>query len=447
MPALGQSVEEASITAWLKNEGDPVKTGEPICTIQTDKAEIECESTATGILRKILVEPDVFVAVMTPIALVGEADEAIPDSVGGAPAAASAAAAAAPSAPEPAPEPAAAPAAPAESSSAPAASAAAPGAPVSPRARAAAHELHVDPSLVAGSGVGGRVMEADVQAFAADGPKATSTAKRVAAQAGVDLRGVEGTGVGGRITKDDVAARGTTTAPAAAPAAAAVPVAPSGLGTVTPLTPMRKIIAQRMSESKFTAPHYYVSIEVDMKEAVAFRGAQTSFKPSFNDLVLRGVVRAIQKVPAVNARWLGDSIEVLPDINLGVAVALPTGLVVPVIRQAQTKSLQDISRESRALGEKAKNNKLLPDDYQGNTFTVSNMGVYGIDHFTAIINQPDSAILAVGAIKDQVVAINGGICIRPRMMMTISSDHRVIDGAVAAQFMAALKEVLEAADF
>jgi len=440
LPALGQSVEEASIVAWLKNEGDPVKEGEPICTIQTDKAEIECESTASGVLRKILVAPDVFVPVLTPIALVGEKDEAIPEGVG----------AAAPSAPVEAPPASPATDAPQPKVAAQPSPAASPAparidAPVSPRARAAAKEVHVDPAVIAGSGVGGRVMESDVRAYAQSAPKATSTAKRLAEQQGIDLRALEGSGAGGRITKEDVQNQAGQVK--AAPSAAGVPLAPSGAGTVTPLSPMRKIIAERMSASKFTAPHYYVSIEVDMQDAVAFRNAQTAFKPSFNDLVLRAVVRAIQKVPAVNARWLGDAIEILEDINLGVAVALPTGLVVPVIRQAQHKSLQDISRESRALADKAKNNKLLPDDYQGNSFTVSNMGVYGIDHFTAIINQPDSAILAIGAIKDQVVAINGGICIRPRMMMTISSDHRVIDGAVAAQFMAALKEALEAADF
>ena len=440
LPALGQSVEEASIVAWLKNEGDAIKEGEPICTIQTDKAEIECESTASGILRKILVEPDVFVPVLTPIALVGEKDEAIPETAGASAPSAPAAKAEAPAAPAPV-----ASAASTKTTPPPSAAPARIDAPVSPRARAAAKDIHVDPSVIAGSGVGGRVMEADVRAYAGVAPKATSTAKRLAEQQGIDLRALDGSGTGGRITKEDVLAQAGQAK--AAPSAAAASVAPSGAGTVTPLSPMRKIIAQRMSESKFTAPHYYVSIEVDMQDAVAFRNAQTAFKPSFNDLVLRAVVRAIQKVPAVNARWLGDSIEIMEDINLGVAVALPSGLVVPVVRQAQHKSLQDIARESRALADKAKNNKLLPDDYQGNTFTVSNMGVYGIDHFTAIINQPDSAILAIGAIKDQVVAINGGICIRPRMMMTISSDHRVIDGAVAAQFMAALKETLEAADF
>jgi pyruvate dehydrogenase E2 component (dihydrolipoamide acetyltransferase) len=210
---------------------------------------------------------------------------------------------------------------------------------------------------------------------------------------------------------------------------------------------MRKIIAQRMVESKFGAPHFYITVEVDMKEAVAFRGALPNFKPSFNDLVMRATTRAIQAFPVVNAKWLGDAIEMRSTINLGFAVALPAGLIVPVVKGIESKSLQDISRDCKALVEKAKTGKLTPDDYQGNTFTVSNLGAFGVDHFTAIINQPDSAILAIGQIKDRPVVIDGGIQVRPIMKLTLSSDHRVIDGAVAAQFMGHLKTLLETADF
>jgi pyruvate dehydrogenase E2 component (dihydrolipoamide acetyltransferase) len=184
-----------------------------------------------------------------------------------------------------------------------------------------------------------------------------------------------------------------------------------------------------------------------MAAAVYFRGSLGSFKPSFNDLIVRAVALAVQQWPDVNARWMGDAIEIVADVNLGVAVALPTGLIVPVLRSVQTKSLQQINAETRDLAEKARTGKLLPDDYSGNTFTISNLGAYGVDQFTAIINQPDSAILAVGQIKDRPVVIDGGIHIRPIMKMTLSSDHRVIDGAVAAQFMGCLKETLEAAAF
>jgi pyruvate dehydrogenase E2 component (dihydrolipoamide acetyltransferase) len=289
----------------------------------------------------------------------------------------------------------------------------------------------------------GRVMEADV--LAAFGAKATPTAKRMAANAGIALTAISGTGIAGKITKADVA--GAMTAATAATAAAAVPPAglPEGIKRV-PLTPMRRIIAERMAASKFAAPHYYVTVEIDMSKAKALR-AKLPFKVSYNDLVLYAAVRAIREFPAVNVQWAGDALLQMPDVNLGVAVALPTGLIVPVIKQAHTLSLEGMAAAAKSLATKAQNNKLLPDDYTGNTFTVSNLGAYGVDHFTAIINQPDSAILAVGQMKDRPVVVDGGIHIRPIMKITMSSDHRLVDGAIAAQFMGKLKEILESADF
>ena len=424
MPQLGQSVEEASIVRWLKNEGDAVAKGEPLLEVQTDKAEIECESPAGGTLRKIIVPTDVTVPVMSVIALVGEASEPLPDLAKYGHAAS---------------------AAPAEKASAKApdvvkASAPVPaaqnieptGRAVSPRARRAAEALHVDAGLVPGTGVGGRVMEADVKAYA-ESVRATPTAKRAAAASGIDIARVSGTGPRGKVTKADVAG--------AMPAAPAIP---AGETRRIPHTPMRRIIAQRMVDSKSSAPHYYVTVEVDMAEAVALRKS-LPWKPSFNDIVLRTTAVALTQFPAVNARWQGDAIEEQGDVNLGFAVAMPSGLIVPVVRGAQSKSLQDISNECKALTEKAKIGKLLPDDYAGNTFTISNLGGFGVDQFTAIINQPDSAILAVGQIKDRPVVIDGGIHIRPIMKMTLSSDHRVIDGALAAQFMGHLKSLLETA--
>ncbi|HRZ18232.1 MAG TPA: dihydrolipoamide acetyltransferase family protein, partial [Candidatus Hydrogenedentes bacterium] len=266
----------------------------------------------------------------------------------------------------------------------------------------------------------------------------TPVARRVAENAGVDLRGVSGTGIGGKVTKDDVLQ--AKAAPAAAPA-------PAPGAQRAPLTPMRRIIAQRMCESKFAAPHYYVTVEVDMLAAKQFRAGNKAFKASFNDLVLFAAAKALREFPQVNARWCGDAIEQVPDVNLGVAVALPTGLIVPVIRQAQLLSLEGLCAAAKSLAAKAQTGKLLPDDYTGNTFTVSNLGAYGVDQFTAIINQPDSAILAVGQIKDRVVVIDGGIHIRPIMKLTLSSDHRVIDGSVAAQFMGRLKALLEEGAF
>ncbi len=448
MPQMGQSVEEAEITQWLKQEGDSVAEGEPIFTIQTDKAEIECESTATGVLRKILVPEEVEVPVLTVVALVGAADEDLPDlaqyavgtestpAASPAPTPASEAAA-----PETAPAPEAAPAAPSE---APVPSAGKGFA--SPRARAAGKRLDIDARALPGSGPGGRVLEEDVLAYheAQESVPSTPSARRMAKMEGVDLTAVPASGPRGHVLKEDVR-QALASGPAAA-AQAPLPEA-SGEGKVIPLTPMRRIIAERMVQSKFSAPEFYITVEVDMKNAVAFRTSLPHFKPSFNDLVLRATARAIQDFPQVNARWLGDAVEELPDINIGFATALPEGLIVPVIKQIQKKSLQDINRETKELAGKAQAGKLTPEDYSGNTFTVSNLGAFGVDTFTAIINQPDSAILAVGQIKDRVVVIDGGMQIRPIMKLTLSSDHRVLDGAVSAQFMGRLKEILENADF
>ena len=431
LPKMGNSVEDAEIVKWFKSEGDTVQEGDPLFSIQTDKAEVECECTAGGVLRKILVPAGVEVPVLTVVALVGAADEALPEGVGGAAPAPASAVPAAQSAPAAAAAPAAAPAAAVTAGGV---------AKASPRARKLAEEKGVDLGAVAGTGPGGRVLSEDVEAAAAalGSVKATPVARRVAENAGVDLRGVSGTGIGGKITKDDVLQ--AKAAPAAAPA-------PEPGAKRAALTPMRRIIAQRMCESKFAAPHYYVTVEVDMLAAKQFRAANKAFKASFNDLVLFAAAKALREFPQVNARWCGDSIEQVPDVNLGVAVALPTGLIVPVIRQAQLLSLEGLCAAAKSLATKAQTGKLLPDDYTGNTFTVSNLGAYGVDQFTAIINQPDSAILAVGQIKDRVVAIDGGIHIRPIMKLTLSSDHRVIDGSVAAQFMGRLKALLEEGAF
>lgn len=432
LPKMGQTVEDAAIVEWFKKEGDAVEEGEAIFSIQTDKAEIECESTASGILRKILVQAGVEVPVLTVVALVGAADEPLPDlSKYGVGSAAS---------PPAATESAAAAETPVHASASPPQTARmGEEVFVSPRARKTAAAKGIDPATLRGSGVLGRVMEADV--LAAAGKKITPTAKRMAANAGVDVRTLEGTGIGGKVTKADVA---RAAARPAAPAAVTASL-PAGVKRV-PLTPMRRIIAERMSSSKYQAPHYYITIEADMSAGKALRG-QLPFKVSYNDLVLYATTRALCEFPAVNAQWAGDAINQMPDINLGVAVALPTGLIVPVIKKAQTLSLEAMSKAAKALAEKAQNNKLLPDDYTGNTFTVSNLGAYGVDNFTAIINQPDSAIIAVGQMKDRVVVIDGGIHIRPIMKLTMSSDHRVVDGALAAQFMGRLREILEAGDF
>ncbi len=430
LPQLGQSVEEASIVAWHKNEGDTVEKGELLFSVQTDKAEIECESSAAGVLRKILVEIGVEVPVMAVVALVGEADEPVPDL--------SEYETAAPSA-QPTPEP-------EETAGPPATVSTETDEPgdwdtefVSPRALKRAAELNVSPVLAKGTGAGGRVTEADILALSKrlKSVKITPTAKQLAVAAGLDITRIRGTGAGGKITKSDIA-----DAIQSGPVAAAE----SQVERV-PMTPMRRIVGQRMSESALEAPHYYETFEVDMSAAVAFRNALGSRRPSLNDLIVYCAARAIREYPYVNARWTRDAIELVKDINIGIAVALPEGLVVPVLQQVQHMSLDQIRQKSRELVKKARSGKLLPDDYTGNTFTVSNLGSFGVDHFTAIINQPDSAILAVGEVKDKPVVIKGGIHIRPMMKMTISSDHRVIDGAVAAQFMSRLRDNLEEGEY
>lgn len=456
LPQLGQSVEEAAIVEWLKKEGDQVAKGDVLFTVQTDKAEIECESTADGVLRKVLLEPDIEVPVMTVVALVGEPDEPLPDlsqyeQAPGTPQT-EAVSQEAPRAPaakkdqQVEPEPADAPLTETVGTGTPPAGESF----ASPRARRRASELGVDYRLASGTGPGGRIVEDDIKALAESlrAVKITPVAKRMAAEAGLDIRQLEGTGPGGKITKADVETASKAAAAAPAPAATGVPEGAAGMKAgVTPLTPMRRTIAERMCASKFSAPHYYITVEIDMHEAAAFRKSAAGCRPSFNALVLYAAAKALRSYPHVNARWKGDAIEVVDDINLGFAVALPAGLVVPVIRQIQNKSLEAVHNEAVALARKARDGKLTPGDYSGNTFTVSNLGSYGIDQFTAIINQPDSAILAVGRIKDRPVVIDGGIHVRPMMNLTLSSDHRVIDGALAAQFMGKLRTILEAAQF
>ncbi len=439
LPVLGQSVEEASIVEWFKKEGDTVAKGDPIFSIQTDKAEIECESTASGVLRKIIVGPDIEVPVLTVVGLVGDADEELPDLAQYAVEAAEAAPEEEAPAKAEAPPATPAPEAPAPSAAPIPSPAPASGEIIaSPRARAFAKSANVDIRFVRGTGAGGRIMETDVAAYGAI--KITPVARRLARDAELDISLIEGTGPGGRITKDDV------TRAAAAPKAAVRTGPASGEVTRVALTPMRRIIAERMCASAYSAPHYYVTVEVDMAEAMAFRKG-LDFKASFNDLLMRAVALSTGEFPDVNARWADDAVELLGDVNIGVAVALPTGLIVPVVRQVQDKTLQGVAQDSTALIEKARTGKLTPDDYSGNTFTISNLGAFGVDHFTAIINQPDAAILAVGQIKERPVVIDGGIHVRPIMKMTLSSDHRVIDGAIAAQFMGTLKGRLESADF
>ncbi len=439
MPKLGQTVEEAMIVQWLKQEGDEVKEGEPLFTVQTDKAEIEFESPAAGTLLKILVEAGIEIPVLTVVALIGDKNEAIPtEYTQGAISGTSTQSkieeknevkgtkvVEIPSSPTVT--------VPTMVTSEEVIA--------SPRAKKLAEKHNVSLQGIQGSGVGGRIMSSDVEMAVKSQVKATPVARKLAEQGGIDLQSVKGTGVHGKIMKEDVEKTKTSPPKETAP----LPTFPTTIQKV-PLTPMRKIIAERMGQSMHIAPHYYITVEIDMTNAKTLRG-KLPFKVSFNDIVLYATVRTLREFPLVNVQWGGDCIIQMPDINLGVAVALPQGLIVPVVKKAQELSLEGLAKKAKELITKAQNNKLLPDDYTGNTFTVSNLGPYGVDHFTAIINQPDSAILAVGQIKDRPVVVEGGIFIRPIMKVTMSCDHRVIDGALGGQFMGRFREILEMADF
>jgi pyruvate dehydrogenase E2 component (dihydrolipoamide acetyltransferase) len=440
---LSPTMEEGTIVKWNKNEGDAVKSGDVLAEIETDKANMEMEALGGGILRKILVPAGGKAPVGALIGVIAGKDEDISKLL--ATAAAPAPAAAAPAAPAPA---VAAPAPPAESQPAaapapaatpeqpqaqpapqPAAGAAAP-APAAPAPAAAAP---------AAQGDGGRV-------------KASPLARSMAAQQNIPLGSVPGSGPGGRIIKRDIeawsqAGPAPAAAAAGAPAPAAVPAAP----VITPgqeiaLSGMRKTIARRLSESKVQSPHFYVTVEIDMEGAAALREQvqkAEETKVSYNDIIVKACAKALRRFPAVNASWRGESIAVHGEVNIGVAVAINDGLIVPVVRNADRKSLLEVSREVKELAGRARERRLKPEEFSGGTFSISNLGMYDVTAFTAIINPPESAILAVGAVREVPVVKGGAVVPGLRMQVTLSSDHRVIDGALAAQFLAELRRLLE----
>ena len=276
----------------------------------------------------------------------------------------------------------------------------------------------------------------------------------MAASKNIDLSSVAGSGPGGRIIKRDIeswsgggASRAASSAPATAPAArSAAPVPSIAPGTAVPLSNMRKVIAKRLSESKFTAPHFYVTMEIDMDGAVDLREQiqrLEEVKISFNDLVLKACAKALTRFPMVNASWGGESIQTHSEVHIGVAVAIADGLIVPVVRNADRKSILEISREVKDLAGRAKDRKLKPEEFSGSTFSISNMGMFDVTEFTAIINPPEVAILAVGAVKKMPVVDGDQIRVGHRMRVTMSSDHRVVDGALAAQFLNEVRRLLE----
>ena len=307
---------------------------------------------------------------------------------------------------------------------------------ITPRAKMAAEEAGIDYSGIAGSGTDGMIIERDVIAYIESGAKATPLAKKVASQSGVSLDDVSGTGARGKIVKDDILA---------AVAARAAGGAVRGEKLV-PFTGMRKVVATRMRDSLETAAQTSHKISVDMTEAANLRAAfkKQDKRVSYNDIVSLAVCRALKDYPMMNAQMTDEGILVKDYVNLGIAVAIDRGLIVPVINDADLMSVEEIGIMTRDLADKAKNGTLKPDEYKGGTFTISNLGMFGLDSFVAIINQPESGILAVGAIKKTPVVLdNDEVAVRPIMSLTLSYDHRVVDGAPAAQFLSAVKAYLE----
>jgi pyruvate dehydrogenase E2 component (dihydrolipoamide acetyltransferase) len=445
MPKLGLTMETGKISEWKKKEGEQVKKGEILLVVETEKITYEVESPGDGMLHIVVpAEGEVPVA-----ALIGylAADKADYDKVaagGGAPAAA-AAPSVAPAAAPAAAAPAAAPAAPAPSR--------APGERVkaSPLARKLAQDAGIDIAAVGGTGPDGRIVKKDVMSYsAANKFRITPVAEKMAQDKNIDLKQVAGTGPGGKITKEDIEtylakAKAAPAAAAAAPRTGGEKMAEGD--KLVKLTSMRKVIARKMLESCNQAAMAYMTNAIDATAIQDFREkilASTEKKHkvrvTITDFVIKITAMALERHPVINTRWTADGILYLKDINVGMAMAIKDGLIVPVIHNANKKSIVEIAKDRSALIEKGRGGKLGPAEMTGGTFTVSAMGMFGTELFSAIINQPENAILGVGAIIDKPVVVNKQIVIKPMMNLTLSYDHRTIDGADAGRFLQTLKE-------
>lgn len=431
MPALSPTMTEGAVAKWHKKEGDTVKSGDVIAEVETDKATVEVEASDDGVMGKIVVpEGTKGVKVNDVIAVLLEEGESA-DALKGTTKPKVSLAAAPPQAPalKPAPSP-----------------------PQQPAAAAAAPKPPAAPSQANGGG---------------DRVFASPLARRMAEKAGIDLSSLKGSGPHGRIVKSDIdAVRGRAPADAPQVAAPAMPsqaVAPqaktpalptAGLPSFTevPHSSMRKVIAQRLAQSKREAPHFYLSMDCQIDKLLALRKELNGraaaegphgYKLSVNDFVLRAVALAMKKVPAANASWTETAARIYHSVDISVAVAIPNGLITPVIRGAEGKGLAEISNEMKALAEKARAGKLTPEEYQGGTVSVSNLGMYGVRDFAAVINPPQGCILAVGAGEQRPVVKDGALAIATVMTCTLSVDHRVVDGAVGAEFLGAFKQLIE----
>lgn len=407
MPKMSDTMNEGVIAAWHKKVGDTVKTGELLAEVETDKATMEYESYNAGTLLYIGAKEKEAVAVNGVLAIIGEKDAdwqtllKAHQNKGAAPA----------------------------KVSAPAATEAAP-------ASTATSSNGTSTSVA-----NGRL-------------KASPLAKKIAKDLGFDISKIQGTGEGGRVTKHDVETFKPSAAPVASTPASKGASAPVVLPQVVgqesfeeiAVSQMRKTIARRLAESKFSAPHFYLTMEINMDKAIEARKSMNEISPvkiSFNDMVLKATASALRQHPDVNVSWLGDKMRKNHHIHIGVAVAVKDGLVVPVVRFADNKSMSHIAVEVKDLAQKAQDKKLQPSDWEGSTFTISNLGMFGIEDFTAIINPPDACILAVGGIKETAIVKNGQLAVGNVMKVTLSCDHRAVDGAVGAAFLKTLKGLLE----
>ena len=442
MPQLGYDMREGTIVRWLKEEGEDVTRGEIIAEIETDKAVVEFSPTTGGVLRRIVAGAGDIVPVGQLIAVIGDADEALPDELA-APTSPVAAAEEAPATPASVPTPPVAESPPAVPEGEVRAS---------PIARRLAREKGVDLANLTGSGPGGRIVEADVLAAAAvlsapGGVLASPLARRLAREGGIDLSSLTGSGPGGRIVEADVLA--VSAAPAAetpAPAPAEAAAAPAG--DQVQLSRMRQTIARVTSDSKREAPHFYVAADIDMSKAMDLRRdindqVDPDSRVSVNDLIVKASALAIGRHPKFNSFFRDDYLQMNPSINVGIAIALESGLIVPGIPGCEGKTLAEIAVASRDLAARATGGTLRAEEYTGTTYSVSNLGMFAVDSFTAIIYPPHAAILAVGAVKEQPVVRSGEITIAQIMKATLSVDHRVADGAEAAQFLSEIKRLLE----
>ncbi len=419
MRKMSDTMSEGVVASWLVKVGDKIKSGDIIAEVETDKATMEFENFDEGTVLALVAEPGKAIAIGAPMMVIGNPGEDYTALLSSAAAPTSTPAPApmaeaAPVAPTPAPAPAAAPVPPTPAPMAPAATA-------------------TDDLL-----------------------KASPLARRLAAERGINIGMVNGSGDGGRIVKRDIDFFNPANAAAALAAQAQAPMATTTIALPTvigeekfeeiPVSQMRKVIAARLAESMFTAPHFYLTMEIRMDQAAKAREAINAVAPvkvSFNDMVVKASALALKKHPKINSSWLGDKIRINHHVNIGVAMAVEEGLLVPVVRFADGKSLSHIAAEVKDFSGKAKTKKLQPSDWAGNTFTISNLGMFGIEEFTAIINPPDACILAVGAIKETVIVEKGEMKPGKVMKVTLSCDHRVVDGASGSEFLQTLKAYLE----